>query len=473
MNIHEYIGSIRKNWLVVAVLALLGAGAGYGYAQTMPDMYRSTASAYASTVMGETTSELVQGSTYVQGLVQSYATMAKTPIVLQPVIDKLDLDMSTKDLERSISVDTPLNTVIIDVTVVSSDPIRAQQITSEVTRSLATAVADISSRGNEATSPVELTIISPATAPSAPFSPDTRMIVAIGGAIGLLLGLAWAVLRELIDTRIRSQKDIEAVTDSPILAEIGRGARDKGLAQTIRTTPNGPTAEAFRGLCMSLAFADVDKPVSAVVVTSAMPAEGKSSVSLGLALSLAESMGRVLLVDADLRKPSIADHTGLDGSVGLTSVLLGSATIDEAVQSWGTSNLDILVAGTIPPNPNQLLASDTMRATLTELKKRYDFVVIDTSPLIPVTDPLWLVHETDGAIVVARNMKTRRPELSKAMATLGSVGARVLGVVANDVKKHERLTYYTETEKDSAVAIPGVRRLGTGGASNEAAQHSS
>jgi capsular exopolysaccharide synthesis family protein len=200
---------------------------------------------------------------------------------------------------------------------------------------------------------------------------------------------------------------------------------------------------------MSLAFADVDKPVSAVVVTSAMPGEGKSSVSVGLALSLAESMGRVLLIDADLRKPSVAEYTGLDGSVGLTSVLLGGSTIDDAVQPWGAPGLDVLVAGTIPPNPNQLLASDTMRATLAELKRRYDFVVIDTSPLIPVTDPLWLVHETDGAIVVARTMKTKRPHLAKAMDTLGSVGARVLGVVANDVKGHDRLTYYTESEKSS------------------------
>lgn len=473
MNIHDYIGAIRKNWLVIAVLALVGAGAGYGYAQTMPDMYRSTASAYASTVVGDTTSELVQGSTYVQGLVQSYTNMATTPIVLDPVIEKLKLDVSAKELARSVTADTPLNTVIIEITVVSADPTEARRIASAVTRSLAETVAEISTRGDAANSPVALTIISPATAPVAPFSPDTRMIVAIGGAIGLVLGLAWAVLRELIDTRIRTQKDIEVVTDSPILAEISRGPRDAGLAQTIRLTPNGPTAESFRGLCMSLAFADVDKPVASVVVTSAMPGEGKSSVSLGLALSLAESMGRVLLIDADLRKPSVADHTGLDGSVGLTSVLLGSATIEEAVQSWGADNLDILVAGTIPPNPNQLLASDTMRATLAEFKKRYDFVVIDTSPLIPVTDPLWLVHETDGAIVVARHMKTRRPELSKAMATLGSVGARVLGVVSNDVKKNERLTYYTDTEKRSSATAPARRVVGSDDSTNGAAHRSS
>ncbi|WP_166404633.1 polysaccharide biosynthesis tyrosine autokinase [Labedella endophytica] len=447
MNIHDYIGAIRKNWIVITALTLLGAGAGYGYAQTMPDMYRSTAQAYASTVTGETTGELVQGSSLVQGLVQSYATMATTDYVLGPVIDDLDLDTSVKDLASAVSVDTPLNTVVIEISVVSGDASEAQEIASAVTRRLAEAVAEISTRGVETDSPVELTIISPATAPVAPFSPDTRMIVAIGAAIGLLLGLAWGVLRELIDTRIRTQKDIELVTDSPILAEIGRGPRDRSLAQIISTNPNGATAESFRSLCMSLAFADVDKPVSAVVVTSAMPGEGKSSVSVGLALALAESMGRVLLVDADLRKPSVADYTGLDGTVGLTSVLLGGSTIEEAVQPWGTRGLDVLTAGTVPPNPNQLLASDTMRATLAELKKRYDFVVIDTSPLIPVTDPLWLVHETDGAIVVARSKKTKRPQLSKAMATLGSVGARVLGVVTNDVTGHERLTYYTESEK--------------------------
>jgi capsular exopolysaccharide synthesis family protein len=449
MTIHDYIAAIRKQWIVIALLTVLGAGAGYGVAQTMPDMYRSTASAYASTVAGETTSELVQGSTFVQGIVQSYATVATSPYVLEPVIEDLDLDMSVKDLAKSISADTPLNTVIVEISATSGDPEQARALAQAVIRSLADAVADpsISPRGPDGDPMVQLTVISPAGAPLAPFSPDTKMIAALAAGIGLLIGLAWAVVRELVDTRIRSQKDIELVTDSPLLAEVGRGPRDRSIAQVIRTNPNGATAEAFRGLTMSLAFADVDKPVSAVVVTSAMPGEGKSSVSVGLALTLAESMGRVLLIDADLRKPSVADYTGLDGSVGLTNVLLGSSTIADAVQPWGAAGLDILTAGTIPPNPNQLLASDTMRATLAELKKQYDFVVIDTSPLIPVTDPLWLVHETDGAIVVARNKKTKRPQLSKAMATLGSVGARVLGVVANDVKGHERLTYYTESEK--------------------------
>jgi capsular exopolysaccharide synthesis family protein len=447
MTVHDYIAAIRKQWIVIALLTLLGAAGGYGFSQTMPDMYRSTASAYASTVNGETTSELVQGSTYVQNLVQSYAAMATSPYVLEPVIDDLDLDMSVKELARIVSAETPLNTVIVDISVVGQDPSAAREIASAVTRSLAEAVADISPRSADETSTVQLTIISPASEPVVPFSPDTKMIVALGLAIGLALGLAWAVIRELVDNRIRSQKDIESVTDSPVLGEIARSSRDRNLAQVISENPRGTTAESFRGLTMSLAFADVDKPVSAVVVTSAMPGEGKSSVSVGLALSLAESTERVLLVDADLRKPSIADYTGLDGSVGLTSILLGSTTIDEAVQPWGAPGLDILVAGTIPPNPNQLLASDSMRATLAELKKRYDFVVIDTSPLIPVTDPLWLVHETDGAIVVARNKRTKRPQLSKALATLGSVGARVLGVVANDVKRNEKITYYTESEK--------------------------
>jgi capsular exopolysaccharide synthesis family protein len=446
MNINDYIAAIRKQWMVIAILTVIGAGAAFAVAQTMPTMYRSTSSAYASTVNGETTSELVQGSTYVQGLVQSYTTMATSPYVLEPVIDDLDLDTTVKDLAKTVSAATPVDTVIVDITVENGDPVVAQSIASAITRQLAEAVAEISPRDPDGDSTVQLTIISPATQPLVPFSPNTKLIAAIGAALGFVLGLAWAVLRELVDTRIRSQKDVEMITDSPLLAEIARTPRERMIAEVVRTSPNGATAESFRALCTGLAFADVDRKVSAAVVTSAMPGEGKTSVAVGLALSLSESMGRVLLVDADLRRPSVAAHTGLDGSVGLTTVLLGDASIDEAVQSWGAPGLDVLVAGAVPPNPNQLLASDTMRATLTELKDRYDFVVIDTSPLIPVTDALWLVHETDGAIVVARTKKTRRPQLAKAMGTLGSIGARVLGVVINDVKARSAETAYTEPE---------------------------
>jgi capsular exopolysaccharide synthesis family protein len=177
-------------------------------------------------------------------------------------------------------------------------------------------------------------------------------------------------------------------------------------------------------------------------------------------------------VDGDLRNPSIAEYTGLDGTVGLTSVLLGNASLHEAVQPWGVPGLDVLVAGAVPPNPNQLLASDTMRSTLEVLKERYDFVVIDTSPIIPVTDPLWLVHETDGAIVVVRERRTKRQQLHKALSTLDSVGARVLGVVANDVRHHERTTYYTDDEnarpRQSAAAFRSrVKKTSPGQGSEE------
>lgn len=446
MTVHDYLGAIRKQWVVILILALLGAAGGYVYAQSMPSMYRSTSSAYASAAYGESTSELVQGSTYVQNLVQSYALIAKSPYVLQPVINDLDLDMTVAQLARTVTADTPLNTVVVDISVVNSDPELARAIADGIAKSLADAVANISPKDAQQASSVQLTIISPASSPVNPVSPDTRLITGLGAAIGILLGLAWAVLRELVDTRIRSNTDIEAVTDLPLLAEIGRTSRDRRIAQVIRSSPNGITAEAFRSLCMSLAFADVDKPVASMVVTSALPGEGKSSVSVGLAMSLAESSGSVILVDGDLRNPSIAEYTGLDGTVGLTSVLLGNASLTDAVQPWGVPGLDILVAGAVPPNPSQLLASDTMRSTLEVLKAQYDFVVIDTSPIIPVTDPLWLVHETDGAIIVARERRTKRQQLQKALSTLDSVGARVLGVVANDVRHHERTTYYTDDE---------------------------
>jgi succinoglycan biosynthesis transport protein ExoP len=168
-------------------------------------------------------------------------------------------------------------------------------------------------------------------------------------------------------------------------------------------------------------------PAKTIVVTSSLPGEGKSTTAINLAITLADAGSRVALIDADLRRPSLAEYMGLEGEVGLTTVLIGQADLRDAIQPWGDSSLHVLPSGQIPPNPSELLGSLSMANLLEQLTNRYDIVLIDTPPLLPVTDAAILATITGGALVVAAADRLHRQQLTDGLGSLETVGARVLG----------------------------------------------
>jgi polysaccharide biosynthesis transport protein len=215
---------------------------------------------------------------------------------------------------------------------------------------------------------------------------------------------------------------------------------------TVADAPGSPQAEQFRQLRTNLEFLRVADEqagaASVVAVTSATAAEGKSTVASNLATALAETGARVLLVDADLRRPSVADVLGLEGGVGLTTVLAGQADVDDVVQEWGSAGLRVLPSGAVPPNPAELLGSPAMRRLIAELRARYDHVVVDTTPVLPVADASVLSRLVDGLVVVANARRVRRRQLIQGLGDLAQVSARVLGVVLNQVRRDEESYSY-------------------------------
>lgn len=449
MTLHEYVQTLKKHWIVIAALVIIGGALGYGYAKTQVPLYRSTSSVLLSAERGESTSELVQGSNYVQGLVQTYALLTKSNLVLEPVIDKLDLDMSVTELSRSVSADSPLNTAIIEVSVVNADPGLAQAINSAVTTSLSQAVSNVSPQDSQNQPTVRLTDINTATLPSTQFSPNSSLSAALGAAVGLALGIAIAFIRRLLSTRITDADDIASTTTAPLLGEIAEAKRGVSIPVAVRTNPQGIIAESFRNLSANLRFSNIDNPLHSLVVTSAQPDEGKSSIAIGLALEHADSGQRVLLIDADLRHPTIAKYAQIEGAVGLTSVLLGRESLASAVQPWGHENLEVLTAGATPPNPNQLLASSTMKTLLQNAAAHYDLVIVDSAPVISVTDALWLGNMADGVLLVVRERFTRHRHLAKAVSAIEGAHADLVGIVLNRVKHGDRDSKYYTSEQQS------------------------
>ncbi|MET1052786.1 MAG: polysaccharide biosynthesis tyrosine autokinase [Mycetocola sp.] len=457
MEPQEYFAILRKRALMIIVLGILGAAAGFGYASTLPVKYTSTSSVFVSAERGETSSELVQGATYTQNLVESYVALATMPAVLSPVIEELSLDVTPQALANSVTVDAPLNTVIIEIHATNASPEMSAKIADSVANSLAQQAQELSPTGGDDKPSINMELVAPAQIPSFPTEPNTRLYIITLAAAGLLTGVIYAFARELLDTRVRSSKDLQRISDAPLIAAVPRARRQGYDPIVMRAEPHGPRAEAYRRLLANIQFSDVDRGIRSVLVTSALTGEGKTTTSVNLALAAAERTGRVLLIDADLRRPSVAEYFALEGAVGLTTVLKGDIEPHEAIVSLKNGMPDVLPAGIAPPNPSQLLGSESMTSLMAELHKTYDFIVVDSPPVVPVTDALTLTRLIDGTIVIARYMTTRRQQLGRALDNLMDVNARVLGIVLNRVKQEDPSPYYVYAEHGG----PGRRSFKT------------
>lgn len=299
-------------------------------------------------------------------------------------------------------------------------------------------------RITEAVASPYVDIIDPAVG-AAPIGPRGRMNVLLGALLGLLLGIGAAFFLEYLDQTVRTTSDVEALLAIPVLGVIPRlrrsgsaAAEDSGIANDlpliVALDPLDPAAEAYRNLRMNLTFMSTeDEPVRSVTFSSPGPDEGKSTSAMNFAVMMAQQGQRVLLVDADLRRPIIHRALELLREPGLTNLVVGDARPREAVRPNVLPNLDVLPAGPFPPNPSELLNSRTMRRILEGFEARYDAVIVDSPPVLAVTDASVLGSQTDGIVLVLRAGETEQRSAERACDQLRRIGVRVLGAVLNEV----------------------------------------
>ena len=434
MELRDYIRILHKSWVMILILALVGVAAAATVSIVQTPTFSATAKVFVSTQSTGTMSDLAQGNNFAVQRVKTYAALVATPIVLLPVVASLGLGIPADELAKQITAAAPLDTSIIQITVIDTDATRAADIANATSLSLTAVVRTIetpasTATGAEPVSPVKLTRAQEATASSSPVSPNVPLNVALGLLVGLALGIGAAVLRQTLDTRIRSERDIEKITDIPILGGIVYDATASERPLIVHVDPRSPRAESFRTLRTNLQFLDVGRTDRSFVITSSIQSEGKSTTAANLAIALADSGARVLLIDADLRRPKMADYLGVDGTVGLTDLLVGRAELADIIQPWGQARLFVLPAGQVPPNPSELLGSARMSYFIGEFNDQFDVVLFDAPPLLPVTDAAILAKNVGGTIIVAAAGRVHKGQLTAAIAALGNVGASVSGLV--------------------------------------------
>ncbi|WP_432503946.1 tyrosine-protein kinase domain-containing protein [Kineococcus arenarius] len=431
MELVDYLRALRKHWVLVVLSVLVGLGAGGGSTALSTPLYRADSLLFVSMHDGGNAVALMQGGMFTQQRVQSYTGVLTSPKVLQPVIDELDLDTTARALAEHIGSDAPLGTVLIEVTVEDSSAQRAARIADSVAKHFGTAVAELERPSPDVVSPVRVSVLRPAEVREEPIAPSLSRNLALGLLFGVSAGTGLAVLREVLDTTVKTPAGITDL-GTPLLGTtlLGEGGEKPELVGEHARTPQ---SEALRQIRTNLQFADVDHPPRVVVVTSALPGDGKSTLAVNLALTTALAGVRTILVEADLRLPKVAEYLGVDRSAGLTTVLAGRADVDDVLQPYGDSGLSVLASGPIPMNPSALLGSRHMADLLERLRERAELVIVDSPPLLPVADAAVLARQADGAIVVVRHGRTTRDHLTRALERLRAVDARVLGAVLSMV----------------------------------------
>lgn len=438
----RYAATLLKHWRSILALTLVGAIAGVGMTFLITPQYTSTSRLFFVVQNGKTATDLNAGSTYAERQVASFARLTKEPLVIDSVRRQTGFGGSTAQLQRKVSTKVEPDTVMLTISVSDPDPQQAALLANSLANELASTVRDITPK-SEGADTIKATVTTQASPASSPSSPNQLQYALIGAMIGALLSSLLWLGRETFNSRLRDGEDLARITDKSLIGEIPF-ARDMGEHDTLAVAANSetPMAEAMRTMVAKMRFS-LRKRDSAnvVMVTSSIPAEGKSTLSANIAAAMSESGWSTLLVDCDLRRPSVAEYLGLNAYSGLTSVLIGDAEIEDVIQHIPDSDMDIIPSGPVPPNVTELISSDEMAAFIEKAKETYEYIILDTPPVLPVADSLTLSEYADAVVVVSNAQGTRTHQLRKAIEALEAVRANVIGVAINKMKVSKD-TYY-------------------------------
>lgn len=430
---------LRRRWPWLLAIALLGLLVGGALAFTTSKSYTATATGWVISDPSREIALAVSADNLAKSRAAQYKELASTTLVAEDAVRRSGLSVDPHTALEEVTAVVPRDTSMVRLTATAGDPQEAARLADAWLDALKHETNRLTGADNATgATAVHFETVVPAEVPSSPSAPSVPTYMAGGLLLGFVLGVVLIALLEILDTRVRTADDLEAVVGVP---PIGQVPKSRALSLGHRTAPSGDASsdsafhlrEAFNGLRTNLQFMTPDNPPRAITVTSLGPGDGKSTTAANLAVTLSEAGKQVILIDADMRRPTVAGSFGLVGAVGLSDVIVGRVGIQDALQvAPGHPDLLVLTAGQLPPNPSELLASERFKTLVCELAERF-MVIIDSPPLLSVTDASITAARFDGALVVVDAETARRPEIRQAAQMLDRVHATVLGHVMNRV----------------------------------------
>lgn len=432
--------SIRKRWLAVVALAFLGVVLAAIVTSRIPAQYASRVTFFVSTPVSST-SQLFNASQFGADRVNSYVKLVGSDELARRIVKAQHLGDDPHHVASQLSATADLNTVLLTATATGPTPSMAESLARGIQTQLGPLVQELDVTPASKTPAVELSVVTGPTE-AVQTDPKRKLNLSVGLLLGLLAGLAWALLREMTDTSVKAVDQLGDVSGQPVLGTASLASRGSNPLMP-RDDGYNPLAEEIRQIRTNLQFVNVDRPPKVIAVSSAVSGDGKTTMSIDLAAAFSEGGQQVLLVDADLRRGQVARYLDLDGTVGLSDILANRVELDDVIIEK-QPHLWVIPSGTVPPNPVELLDSRHMSTLLNEMSERFDIVIVDTPPVLPVTDGAVVASKSDGVILVARHGVTKRAQVEEATAAVNAVRAQCLGWILNQVPRTRRdRSYYS------------------------------
>jgi polysaccharide biosynthesis transport protein len=428
----------RENRMIFAgaLLVCITLGSYMNFSAT--PMYVSEAQVFVSTPMAASDAgALLSGSSFSQQRVKSYAEIINSALILDPVIQKLGLQVTAKELSKNISAKAPADTVLLNIDAQDSNPQKAADIANAVADQFAVQVESLegstqSSTGNL----VSVSLAKKATAPDSPASPKKAVNLVLATILGLLSGFGFSQLKRLMNTTVTSEDDLLGI---PLLAAIEFDYEAKTKPLISQLGKYASRTESFRTLRTSIRYIAPSVPSKIIAITSAVPDEGKTTSTLNFGISMAQSDCKTVVIEADLRRAQFSKYIPvLTQNLGIVQLLTQKAKITmsgvlkNSIQMHN-SKLWIIPCSKIPSNPAELIGSEKFDELLSVLQKNFDYVIIDCPPILPVTDAAIVASKADGVILIIHTAKTKKSELVAARASVESVNGKLFGVVLNKI----------------------------------------
>lgn len=441
---NQWRKAIVESRYFVLIVAVLGLFAGLLFTFLVPPKYTASSTTYVAIKSEGTVADAYQATLIAEKKIASIAQLTKEDSVVDPVVERLNGQMDAKEVRDSITASIDPDTVLLTISGTSADPGLAKDLTQAVTDELTKTVGSLE-RTPSGNSSTELLPVGHVSVPDTPSSISAPVVIAIGTLGGAAVGLVLGVIKFVSDRRLKSRKDIEDIFGLPVLTSIPFDNRLE-TDHVIDTDSYSLAGEALRELRTSVRFFDVDNPPQIISISSSMPGEGKSTISLNFAKVLADDGYHVCLVEADLRKPRLSHYLGsrIIRDLGISTVLSGEVSLDDALQSTEFSNLEILPSGQIPPNPSEMVGSEAFTDILEQLRKRFDYVVVDTAPVGTLTDGAIIAAKSDASLLVVKIKQPTEDQVGTAIERLRSVNATLIGVISNG-EKISKKNYYEDS----------------------------
>jgi len=458
-----------KRFVLIAVCTFTGLFAFFIISKyIMKPNYTATVQMYVDPNDDVTTSSAnLTELNYAQKVVNTYINFLKTKVFYKQVIEESNLNYAPEQLKRMTQIQSVNNTEIFEISVTTLEPYDSF-ILVEAMQKIAPRLI------NSIKDTAEISVVDPVVLPTAPSSPNIFMNTMVGGMIGFLLSVMLSFLWEIIDVNVKNQEDLLKRYQLPILGSIPnfhvnkktnillskvisiirKQKQYRRIEESINDNTKFVIAEAYKSFRTNLRFTLRSSGCKKVIINSPVPEDGKSTTSTNIAITIAQTGAKVLLMDCDLRKGRLHSFFHIASTPGVCDALSGMISEKDVIRDTSYENLQVIPMGILPPNPTELLASTQMEELLKKLEKSYDYIIIDTPPINVVSDVLSLVKLVDGVVIVVRESATSHPNIVSALTKYKFVEANILGFVINGVslnqgnKSRSRYYYYHYSNKN-------------------------